>query len=134
MIIIVNYNSLNLKEEALRIINKLCENEKNVFIDITEKIGFFKTSIPSLEFAMLKNLFDTEIPLLEKNVVLDGNVLFTILDNLDSFQRDFLQKQMDTLGFVIARLFSSEKEQMPEEDPAIKSVMDKYKFSTSSGR
>lgn len=110
MLIIVNYNDSEFKEEAQRIINKLCEGDKNVFVDLTEKIDTNATAIPSLEFALLKNLFDTEIPAIDKNVVLDGSVLFAMMDNFDDFQRDFLSKQMNALGRVIARLVSELEE------------------------
>ena len=110
MLIVISYEDSNIKEEAQRLINKLCEGDKNVFVDLTEKIATDSTAIPSLEFALLKNLFDTEIPAIEKNVVLDGNVLFTILDNFDDFQRDFLFKQMNALGHAIARLVTEPEE------------------------
>ena len=111
MLIIVNYENSEFKEEAQRLINKLCEGDKNVFVDLTEKVATDSTAIPSLEFAVLKNLFDTEIPAIEKNVVLDGDVLFTMMDHFDDFQRDFLFKQMNTLGHATARLVKE-----PEED------------------
>lgn len=110
MLIIINYNDLEFKEEAQRLINKLCEKDKNVFIDLTEKIATDATHIPSLEFAVMKNLFDTEIPAIEKNVVLDGNELFTIMDSFDSFQLDFLFKQMNALGHVTAQLVKEPEE------------------------
>lgn len=111
MLIIINYNDSEFKEEAQRLINKLCEGDKNVFVDLTEKVATDSAAIPSLEFAVLKNLFDTEIPAIEKNVVLDGDVLFTMMDNFDDFQRDFLFKQMNALGHATARLVKE-----PEED------------------
>lgn len=111
MLIIVNYNDLEFKEEARRLINKLCEDDKNVFLDLREKISLGSTAFPSLEFVALKNLFDTEIPELEKNVVLDGNDLFSIMEDFDDFQLDFLFKQINSLGHVTARLVKE-----PEED------------------
>lgn len=114
MLIIINYNDSKFKEEARRLINKLCEDEQNVFIDLAEKINTNYESIPSLEFFTIKNLFDTEIPTLKKNAVLDGNVLFTAMDNFDDFQRDFLFKQMNALGHVTANL---KEEAVTNDDP-----------------
>ena len=114
MLIIVNYDNSEFKEEATRLINKICEDEKNVFVDLAERISTESTSIPSLEFALLKNLFDTEIPVLEKNVVLDGNILFTMIDNFDNFQCDFLFKQMNALGHVTAQLVKEQGEDNDE--------------------
>ena len=117
MLIVINYEDSHFKDEAQRLINKLCEGDKNVFVDLTEKIATESTAIPSLEFALLKNLFDTEIPAIGKNVVLDGNVLFTMLDNFDDFQRDFLFKQMNALGHAIAYLVQEPEEIDETEEP-----------------
>ena len=45
MLIIVNYADSAFEEEAKRLIHKLCEDEKKVFIDLKDRVAFNSSSV-----------------------------------------------------------------------------------------
>ena len=107
MVILVDYNNSKEKADARKIIDKICESYKCEFFDFEEKISYGDTSIPSLEFAMLKNVLDTDIPAIGTDVVIDNAVLQSIIDNFDDFQVGFVGKMLQSLGTVLISLYKN---------------------------
>lgn len=108
MVILVDYQNSGEKEDARKIIDKICESYKCEFFDFEERISYGDASIPSLEFTMLKNALDTDIPAIESDVVIDNVVLQTIVGNFDDFQTDFIANMLQSLGTVLVVLHKDE--------------------------